>query len=310
MAAVTLAKTLDMDRNEWLELRRTGIGGSEASAILGLNPWKTAMDVWLDKTGEFTEDEEPDNEKKYWGTVLEDVVTREFMKRTGLKVRRKNAMLRHKDYPWMLANVDRLVVGEKAGLETKTTSVYSSEDWEDGIPDYYIPQVQHYMAVTGFPVWYVAVLIGGQEFRNYRVVRDDSFIHDLVAAETEFWGMVKSCTPPPIDGTKASSELVKRMYPLAEQNREVDLPFEAFNLIQQYEKAAEEEKKIQLVKDEATNRLKDMLGTAERGSIHGREVLWKNVCQKRLDGKALQQTCPDIYNAYLNESTYRRFSIK
>ncbi len=305
-----LAKTLDLPRDEWLELRRQGLGGSDAAAILGLNPWKTAMDVWLEKTGEFSVDDAQDNEKMYWGNMLEDIVAREFTTRTGLKVRRRNAILKHKQHPFMIANVDRLVVGQSAGLECKTAGYYSADAWAMGVPDYYMPQVQHYMAVTGFEAWYVAVLIGGQEFRYYKVTRDDSFIRELIQAEIEFWRLVETKTPPPLDGTKASTELVKKLYPEAEKGKEVDLPFEAFELIQQYEQACEEEKRLQLIKDEAANKLKEMLGTAEKGGIHGRTVIWQNVVSKRLDTKALQKEYPDIYERFVKESIYRRFSIK
>ena len=310
MSAQVLVSTLNMDRNEWLEYRRKGLGGSDAAAILGLNPWKTAMDVWLEKTGELTEDESQDNEKMYWGTALEDVVAREFMTRTGLKVRRRNAILQHRKHRFMIANVDRLVIGHKAGLECKTAGQYSADDWAMGVPEYYIPQVQHYMAVTGYKAWYVAVLIGGQEFKYYKIARDDYFIRQLIEAETEFWNLVETRIPPPIDGTKASTELIKRLYPEAEKGKEVELPFEAFELIQQYERACEEEKRIQLIKDEAANKLKDMLGTAERGSIHGRTVIWQNVVSKRLDTKALKKEYLDIYDRFAQESVYRRFSIK
>ncbi len=310
MAAVELAKTLDMPRDQWLELRRLGIGGSDASAILGLNPWKTPMDIWLEKTGEFLDDEEPVNEKMYWGNVLEDIVAREFMVRTGLKARRRNAILKHPKHPFMLANVDRLIVGQKAGLECKNIGHYSAEYWEAGVPEYYQTQVQHYMAVTDLPVWYVAVLIGGQEFRYYKITRDNSFIKELIAVESEFWSMVETRTPPPIDGTKASTELIKKLYPEAEKGKEIDLPFEAFELIQQYEQACEEEKRAQLLKDEAANKLKNMMGTAEKGNIHGRTVFWQNISSKRLNTKALQKECPDIYEKYAEASVYRRFSIK
>lgn len=310
MTAQVLVKTSDMEKEEWLEHRRQGIGGSDAAAILGMNPWKSPMDVWLEKTGEFTEDESQDNEKMYWGTALEDVVAREFMTRTGLKVRRRNAILKHKQYPFMIANVDRLVVGQSTGLECKTAGYYSTDDWAMGVPDYYMPQVQHYMAVTGYKAWYVAVLIGGQEFKYYKVARDDSFIRELIQAETAFWKLVEERTPPPIDGTRASTELVKKLYPEAEKGKEIELPFEAFELIQQYEQACEEEKRIQLIKSEATNRLKDMLGTAEKGTIHGRQVIWQNVTSKRLDSKTLQKEHPEIYGRFVRESTYRRFYIK
>lgn len=309
MTAQVLVKTLDMERDEWLEHRKQGIGGSDASAILGVNPWKTPMDVWLEKTGEF-EDEPVDNEKMYWGNVLEDVVAREFMVRSGLKVRRRNAILKHRKHHFMIANVDRLVIGKKAGLECKTTGQYSADDWAMGVPEYYQAQVQHYMAVTGYQAWYVAVLIGGQEFRFFKLTRDNHFIKELIEAEHEFWKMVEDRTPPPIDGTNASCELIKRLYPEAEKGKEIQLPYDAYELIQQYEKAAEEEKQIKLTKDEAANKLKDMLGVAEKGFIHDREVVWNSINSSRFDSKAFRKDHPDLYEQYLNESSYRRFSIK
>jgi putative phage-type endonuclease len=303
------AKTKDMPKAEWLRLRRNGIGGSDAAAIMGLSPWRTAMDVWLEKTGEFTRDDE-ENEQMYWGTVLEAVVAKEFTRRTGLKTRRMNAILQSRKHPFMIANVDRLVVGEPTGLECKTTGLYNADDWRIGIPEYYYPQVQHYMAVTGYPVWYVAVLIGGQEFKYYKVPRDDGFIRELVAAERDFWRRVTEKVPPPIDGTNASTELLTRLYPEAEEGAEIELPLDALALIIQYEDACRQEKEIQRVKNEAANKLKDMLGSHERGFIHDRQVIWKNVVSRRLDTKALQKEDPDIYQRFAQESVCRRFSIK
>jgi len=270
------------------------------------------MDVWLEKTGEFTRDDEHDeeNEKMYWGTVLEDVVAAEFTRRTGLKTRRRNAMLQSRKYPFMIANVDRLVVGQRAGLECKTTGLYAADDWKLGIPEYYYPQVQHYMAVTGYDTWYVAVLIGGQEYRHYKVPRDDGFIKELIEAETEFWRRVVEKNPPPLDGSEASTQLLNRLYPKAEEGTEIELPLDALALINRYEEACRQEKEIQRIKDEAANKLKDMLGSHERGFIHDRQVIWTNVVSRRLDTKALQKEYPDIYDRFVRESTYRRFSLK
>ena len=308
MQAIRLVNTSAMSRNDWLEHRRHGIGGSDAAVIMGVSPWTSLMDLWLEKTGQYVEG--IDSESMYWGRVLEDVIAKEFAIRNKLKIRRVNAILQHPDYPYMIANVDRVIVGRKEGLEIKTGHEFSSQHWENGVPAYYYAQVQHYMAVTGFKLWHIAVLIGGNKYEQFVVHRSEDYINELIAAEAEFWKLVEERTPPPIDGTKASTELVKKLYPEAEKGKEIDLPFEAFELIQQYERACEEEKRIQLIKDEAVNKLKDMLGTAERGSIHGRTVIWQNVVSKRLDTKALQKEYPDIYERFAQESIYRRFSIK
>ena len=210
----------------------------------------------------------------------------------------------------MIANVDRLIVGNKAGLECKTAGEYTKDMWTLGVPELYQIQTQHYMAVTGYKAWHVAVLIGGQEFRHYLITRDNQFIKELIAAETAFWRQVEKRTPPPLDGTGTSSELIKRLYPQAQPGREIQLPHEAYQLILQHDQASAEEKQIQLLKNEAANKLKEILGTAEKGYIHDRQVSWRSITSKRFDSRALQKEHPDIYEEYLQESSYRRFSIK
>ena len=152
------------DRAAWLKLRNKGLGGSDAGIIVGVNPWKSPYQLWLEKTGQVEPENISEKEAVYWGTQLEDMVAREFTKRTGKKVQR-HGMLESVAYPFLLANVDRLVVGEDAGLECKTTSAFKYKDWEgDNVPDSYYVQCQHYMMVTGLPRWYIAALIGGQHY--------------------------------------------------------------------------------------------------------------------------------------------------
>ena len=121
--------TKGMTREEWLKLRKTGIGGSDAGAICGLNPYSSPVKIYQDKTQEATEEE--DNESMRQGRDLEDYVARRFMEETGLKVRRSGQMYRSEEYPFMLANVDRLIVGQDAGLECKTASAFSADKWKD-----------------------------------------------------------------------------------------------------------------------------------------------------------------------------------
>ena len=147
----------DLSREEWLKLRKTGIGGSDAGSICGMNPYSNAMKVFHDKTSDTTE-EQQDNEAIRQGHDLEEYVAQRFMEETGLKVRRSNFMYRNLEYPFMIADVDRLVIGEDAGLECKTASAYNADKWKDGeIPLHYIMQCYHYMAVTGKRTWYIAL---------------------------------------------------------------------------------------------------------------------------------------------------------
>lgn len=309
MTAQVLVSTANMSHEEWLEWRRRGIGGSDAAAIAGLSPWKSPVAVWLEKTGQ-VEPPEP-GEAAYWGTVLENIVAQEFSKRTGKKIRRKNAILQHKDYPWMIANVDRMLVGSSEGLECKTTSAFQAKEWEgDEIPAQYIVQVQHYMAVTGAKAWWLAVLIGGQRFLCKRVERDDELIQQLVEIERDFWeNHVVPGVPPEMDGSPASTELVKRMYPMATRSK-IDLPSQAMELVEEYERIKAELKPLEERKAELENRLKYMLGEHEEGRIGNVIVSWKNVESKRIDTTRLKKERPDIYEQFLKTSSYRKFDVQ
>lgn len=204
------------DRAEWLRQRQRGIGGSDVSAILGLSPWKTPLDIYLSKV-EPIEDKEM-SEPAYWGTVLEDVVAQEYARRSGRKVQRINAMLSHPDHDWMLANLDRTVVtegsrarigpdGRLAGadglLECKTAGMYASADWgrdgdDDAIPTHYAAQAMWYLAVTGLPWIDFACLIGGQRFVTKRMERDEATIKALQQQCEAFWfDHVLKRNPPP-----------------------------------------------------------------------------------------------------------------
>ena len=177
--------TAGMSREEWLKLRKTGIGGSDAGAICGLNPYSSPMKVFWDKTKDGVE--EKDNEAIRIGNDLEQYVAGRFMEATGLKVRRSNYMYRSKGHPYMIADVDRLVVGEDAGLECKTASAYNADKWADGkIPPHYAIQCYHYMAVTGKRAWYIAAVILGREFVYHKLTWDDALIQQLIETGGNF----------------------------------------------------------------------------------------------------------------------------
>ena len=194
-----LASTKDLPRAEWLELRRRGIGGSDAARVLGVSRWGGPLSVYMEKKGLYTPEDQP-SEAAYWGTALEDLVAREFEARSGLKVRKENKIFQHAEYPWMLANIDRRIVGKNSGLECKTCSGFLADEWRgDELPDTYLCQIQHYIAVMDWESCYVAVLIGGQRFIWKEVWRDESFISLLVEKERDFWlNHFEKDVPPPI----------------------------------------------------------------------------------------------------------------
>ena len=159
MHLIKVCDTKNMPVEEWLKRRKNGIGGSDAGVLLGFNRYKGQFNVYVDKVTEHTEDLS-ENEKVYWGNVFEPIVAKEFARRTGKKVERVNAILRHPKYEYIIANIDRRVVGENAILECKTTGAFNEAEWKDEeIPESYICQCQHYMAVTGAEKCYIACLI-------------------------------------------------------------------------------------------------------------------------------------------------------
>ena len=309
VSLVVAASTREMTREQWLEERRKGIGGSDAAAVAGLSRYRTPIQVYMEKLGLVEPPEE--NEAMYWGKKLEDLVAEEFSVRTGMKVRRCRAILRHPEHPFMLANVDRLIVGRNEGLECKTAGAYKTSEWEgDEIPWEYAIQCHHYMAVTGFSAWWIAVLIGGNRFVYKRIERDEEIIRNLIKIEEDFWhNHVLKRIPPEPDGSEASSEFLRQLYPTS-NGQAVDLPPDVESLIQQYEQAAEEEKAAAARKEEAENKIKALLGEYEYGFWKDRKVTWKTMTTNRFDTKRFQKDHPDLYRQYLTESTYRRFSIK
>lgn len=307
----TLVSTKDMSREEWLYWRNKGIGGSDASVICGINKYKSPSVLWMEKTGMI--DPEEAGEAAYWGTIMEPIIRKEFTKVSGFEVVTAKYIIQHPDYDFMLANVDGIVRHPELGdciFEAKTASSYKADEWEDSIPEEYMLQIQHYMAVTGFPAAFIAVLIGGNTFKWKMVEKDNELIEMMILLEEDFWDHVSNNTPPPVDGSEASTDLLNRLYPKAFPKTLIMLPEEADELIVQYEDASEQEKKITEMKNEAANKLKEMLGSHEAGMAGKRVISWKTISVERFDPKQFKNDHPDLYNQYIVPSGYRRFSVK
>lgn len=274
MQALRLVSTKELERSDWLEWRRKGLGGSDVSAICNMNRYRSPRAVYLDKIGELPELE--DNESMYWGRELEDVVAREFAKRTGLKVRRENQMLQHPQHDFMLANVDRLIVGENAGLECKTASEYAKDDWQgETVPKEYALQCHHYMACTGADRWYVAVLIGGNKFEWRVIERDDVIINSLIEIESGFWNNHVIPRIPPAFGAH-DERLLSEVYPSSRPGVSVDLtPYQTD--VQNLLMARDAYQDAKLTLDDCKNKIKGHMGFAELGWYDG-DVLftWKS----------------------------------
>lgn len=299
-----------MTHEEWLHERTKGIGGSDAATVLGLNKYKTPFELWLEKTGQSMVDTA--GEAAYFGNLLEDLVAKEFEKRSGKKVRRNNFMLQHPEHDFIIANIDRKIVGEDALLECKTASAYLADEWEnDEIPAQYLVQVQHYMGVTGYEKAYVAVLIGGQRFIWKEVERDNELIDMIFKAEIDFWNNhVLANVPPPLDGSSAAEQYLKERYKETDPDKVVNLAFDYKEKLEHYFELKDEIKRLQEMIKKVENELKNELKDAEIGITKGYQVTWKPITQNRVDSKLLKQKYPDVYKDVIKQSKYRRFSVK
>lgn len=306
-----LVKTETLSREEWLQCRKRGIGGSDVSAILGISRWKSAVGLWLEKTGQ-ADDIPKENEDVQWGNIMEPVIRKYFSEVMGRPVIEVRAVLQHSEYPFMLADIDGLTVddeGNPAVLEVKTASEYKRSEWENDIPVYYQTQVQHYLCVTGAEKAYVAVLIGGNSFRVYEMDADLEVHKMLIAVEREFWYKVQNMVRPEIDGSDASRELLDRIYKGGSSERAV-LPGEAIGYIEEYISASDDEEDAKARKQDAANHIKDIMGDFNSAECLGYTVTWKPVKSERVDAKALKAEEPEVYAKYIKTVNSRRFSIK
>ena len=310
MAKEIIAKTNDLSIEQWLELRKQGIGGADAAVACGLSKWKSQLELWLEKTNQAKG--KPAGEAAYWGHIMEPIIREEFFKRNGLRVKEVPYLFRSKEHPFMQANIDGCVEendGNISLLEIKTANQYASNDWEDGLPAAYYIQIQHYLEVCGLHKAYIAVLIGGNKYKQMSVERDEETIGNVIKLEEAFWRYVQKRTQPPIDGSDASREILASLYPRSTNTR-IMLPPEADPLVSTYlsAKAAEDAAKAQ--KQLSENSLKDLMKDAECGQTpQGARIYWKSITSVRINGSKLKADLPEIAEKYSTETSSRRFAI-
>ena len=304
---LTKISTVGMSHDEWLEHRRKSIGGSDASAILGMNTYCSPYTVWADKLGKLPPKE--DNEAMRIGRDLESYVAQRFTEETGKKVRRENSIIINPKYPFAHANVDRMVVGEDAGLECKTTSVMNLKKFKNGeYPENYYCQCVHYLMVTGAKKWYLGVLILGVGFKHFTIERDEEEIAALAKSEEAFWEYVKKNTPPEADGTDSTSETLSTIYPESNGNT-VNL-FAYENSLRQYVALGNQIKELKALQDEMANKVKAFMNEAGKGESQNYKVSWSTSDRATFDHKRFAEENPNVdLTKYYKHSSYRTFKV-
>ena len=303
-----IADTRKMTHQDWLQMRKAGIGGSDCAAAVGLSRWKSPFQLWAEKTNRAVPAKA--GEAAYWGSVMEPILRAEFAKRTGLEVHECPFFLRSKEHPFMLANIDGYVKNEDKSysiLEIKTANAHVMRDWEDGLPLSYYCQIMHYASILNASV-YVAVLLGGNEFRIQKYDRDEEMIRHIIQMEEHFWYeyMLKDVAP---EATAKDNEILAQLYPKSEE-KAIEMPTTAREILTDYEKACHDLALAKEAKEQAEAKLKMMLADAEVGIIDGYKISWKNVSTTRLDSKKVKSILTDEQlQSCSNTTVSRKFTV-
>lgn len=313
-----LVNTKELSRDEWLDVRKRGIGSSDSSAAIGLNPYKSQLELWLEKTNRDQHLAKPnpddDTAPVFWGVVLEPIVASQYQRRSGNKVRKVNAVLQHPEHPWMLANIDREVIGspDVQILECKTAGLNGAKLWREGVPKYVEVQVMHQLAVTGKQAADVAVLLGGQQLEVYRIERDELLIKHLIELERQFWHYVETDTPPPADGSDSAERALRLLYP-EDDGEELDFTQDQvlseafFNLKQVRHTLAELNQREAALKQT----LQQAIGSASKAIFADGSVSWKKSRDSLgVDTAALFNDHPELKSRYqVGKPGSRRFLV-
>lgn len=297
----TLVRTPDGDRDAWLAQRRKGIGGSDVAAIMGLSPWRGAYEVWAEKSGLIESPDISDKPSVMWGNILEPVVGEHYAdNHPDREVRRVNAVCQSIERPWAQASLDYEVKDPDLGwgiLEIKTAGFRSAGEWDDGVPLFYLTQVTHYMDVTGRPFADVAVLIGGQDYREYRIMRDEDDIKSVHEAVDGFWSKVENGEAPDIDGSAGEAEALFRRYPSSKGDMlsPNETPQEVTDFIYYKELADSAKKRL----NTASDALKEYIGDNRGVACGNRVITWSRGTKSSFDEKSFRNDHPELYDKYI-----------
>jgi len=306
--AKRLVNTKDLSRKDWLQVRRQGIGSSDAAAACGIHPYLSMLELWMIKTGRISSDINESLEgysPLYWGNTLEPMVAKYYQEHTGNKVRRVNAILQHPDpdKAFMLANLDYAITGsdEVQILECKTAGEHGAKLWKDGVPLYVTCQVQHQLAVTGKQAAHICVLLCGHEAKIYKVERDERLIESIIEHERLFWQYVETDTPPTPDHSESAARALKQLYPNPKPSSKVDLTNDdgANKLFEQLLSYRDYMQELEQRHDKVKHQLQTLIADHEVAIFEKGAISWKRSKDSvSLDSKAVIKAHPELLTKF------------
>lgn len=303
-----IADTKKMTHEQWISLRKSSIGGSDAAVCVNMNPYSGLLTLYADKKGLSSEKET--NEAMRLGNDLEQYVAERFAEKTGKKVRNDFFMYADDQYEFLTANIDRRIVGENAGLECKTMGSFHGYNFDNGdVPSHYYCQCQHYMMVMGFDMVYLAILVLQRGLYVIEVKRDDSFIKTLREAEIAFWkGYVEPGTMPQPDG-ESDIETLKQIYPEPVKGSEIAISG-LDQMIKEYKAIKDLADEYKERSESMKGRICKLLGNNEVGIGQDYGCSWKEQSKSDIDKARLKADYPDLYAKYQKVSKYRVFRTR
>lgn len=322
--AKRLVNTKKLSREDWLEVRRQGIGSSDAAAACGIHPYLSMLELWMIKTGRMSSNIDASSNNGidgysplYWGNTLEPMVAKYYQEHTGNKVRRVNAVLQHPDpnKAFMLANLDYAITGndEVQILECKTAGEHGAKLWRDGVPLYVTCQVQHQLAVTGKTAAHICVLLCGHEAKIYKVERDERLIESIMEHERLFWQYVETDTPPTPDHSESAARALKFLYPKPKPSSKIDLREDAganklFEQLLSYRASMED---LEQRHDQVKHQLQTLIADNEVAIFDKGIISWKRSKDSvGLDSKAVIKAYPKLLKQFSKtKHGSRRFVI-
>ena len=318
--AKRLINTKSLSREDWLQVRKQGIGSSDAAAACGIHPYLSMLELWMIKTGRMSSNinESLDGYSPlYWGNTLEPMVAKYYQEHTGNKVRRVNAILQHPDPDkhFMLANLDYAITGsdEVQILECKTAGEHGAKLWKDGVPLYVTCQVQHQLAVTGKQAAHICVLLCGHEAKIYKVERDERLIESIIEHERLFWQYVETDTPPTPDHSESAARALKQLYPNPKPSSKVDLTDDdgANKLFEQLLSYRDYMQELEQRHDKVKHQLQTLIADNEVAIFEKGAISWKRSKDNvGLDSKAVIKAHPELLTKFSKtRQGSRRFVI-
>lgn len=308
-------------KQEWLRERKNYLGGTDLAAIAGLNPYRTALDVYLDKTSDDIREET--NDAMRWGNLLEDAVSKAYSEDTGYFLKIADGPIYHSEYKFLAANIDRWAhdihpfkneMSTKHVLECKTAGFNKGKEWGDSgtdqIPESYLVQVAYYAAICDVPKVDIAVLIAGQDFRIYTYNRNKDLEDKIIKIGINFWrNHIEKRIPPKCINTRDTFNL----FPQSNYHEIVAED----NIIEKLEelkmaKLAEEQiqENIEKLKVEIQEFMRDYDALIDiQGNVR---ATWKNTAPRSLvNVNKLKEMFKDVYEQCLNTGKQSRmFLIK